>query len=215
MKREPPAGTAPPSHSSERRRGKRILLHVGMLKTGTTSLQSFLQNSRDDLAARGIGYYLPRFDAHPSFSNAGFLCRRSLSEAIGLPPEPSSDREMAAFSAYAGAFDTLILSEEFLSEPGAEVPGYWEIVRKNLAELAGEHTQIDVLLFVRRQDDWILSRWKQQVLNAFYEDRPTPPDIPDFTTFAGQAKARGLLDYDRAADRLAKVFGREHVTVCA
>jgi len=194
---------------------KRVILHVGMLKTGTTSLQIFLCDNNEALAAQRITYFIPKHQKYNSFSNAGFLCWSSLYTARGTAPQDLIyEKDEALFSEFAKEYDTLILSEEFISEMGAEVPGYWEVLKSNLLRLLGNDIIVDVVIFLRRQDDWVFSRWKQQVLNSFFHENTVPTSIPDFMEFLTTARAKGLMDYDIALERIAEVFGREHVIIC-
>ena len=195
---------------------KRVILHIGLLKTGTTSLQAFLRENEEELATQGIGYYQMKFYGYNTSSNAGFLCWSALFEARGTVPEEwSYDDEKAAFSEYAKAYDSLILSEECMSEQVLRYPSYWDVVKKNVLEMAGEDAVIDVIIFLRRQDDWILSRWKQSIRSPFYREDAASVEMFDFSEFLDKkAKATGLLDYEAALGRLVKVFGHDHVTVC-
>ena len=195
---------------------KRVILHVGMLKTGTTSLQAFLRENEEELAAQGIGYYIPKHIEADTYQNAGFLCWSSLHEAQGTVSENSSlnDEERALFSEFTKGYDTLILSKEYMSELGVKLPTYWDVVKKHIFELVGENTQIDVIIFLRRQDDWVFSRWKQAVYEFFLRDRATPISIPNFSKYLNMVKSSGLMDYDKSLERLIRVFGRDYVTVC-
>ena len=186
-----------------------------MLKTGTTSLQTFLYRNKRLLEEKGIGYYIPQYEGYIPSSNAGFLCWSSMFEARENETQQDKyDKEIALFCEYAKAHDTLILSEEFLSEMGAEIPGYWEIVKQNIEKTVGDNARIDVVIFIRRQDDWVLSRWKQQVRNSFFDDSHKGSNIPDFSEFLNSGKTKNLLDYDAALKRIEKVFGRNRITVC-
>ena len=188
---------------------KRVILHIGMLKTGTTSLQAFLRANANALATQGIGFYLPKY-INKSMSNAGFLCWESFFEAGGdIPRDPARIKEMEAFAAYAKDYDTLILSEEFLWEKGIEAPGFWDVVRQNLIRMLGDDIEIDLIAFIRRQDEWILSRWKEYVLNTVSTDTM---DFPEYLCFMEEA---GFMNYQAAPDKIAQTFSKDHMTVCA
>lgn len=186
-----------------------------MLKTGTTSLQIFLQRNKKALEEKGIGYYIPQHEEYTPMSNAGFLCWSSLFEIRGNESQRSKyDKEIASFCNYAKLYDTLILSEEYLSELGTEIPGYWETIKQNIKKMTGEQTQIDVVIFIRRQDDWAYSRWKQQVLNSFFYDNQSIPKISDFSDYLNSLKMKTLMNYDGMLQQLVKVFGHDHLIVC-
>ena len=191
-------------------RNKRVILHIGMLKTGTTSLQSYLQRRCDALSEQGVGCYIQQYSPHATWANAGFLCWQSVFDARGNGDKlPNSMEEMELFAEYAKGYDTLILSEEFLWEMGIEEAGFWSAVKRNIHRLVGEDAQIDIIVFLRRQDDWILSRWKERLLSWPHREHA------DFSDYLERMEKMGHMDYDVALERIAQVFGREHITVCS
>ena len=189
---------------------KRVILHIGMLKTGTTALQSYLQRNKDALAEHGVGFYIQRFLPYKASSNAGFLCWQSLYDAGGSGKyDPERIKEMESFAEFAKGYDTLILSEEFMWEKGIEEPDFWSAVKRNVKQMLGDDTQINVIAFLRRQDEWILSRWKERLLSWFHKE-----DM-DFSDYLDSMERLGHMDYYGALKRIASVFGRENVTVCS
>jgi len=94
---------------SSARRGKRVLLHVGTPKTGTSYLQDVLFRNREVLRAQGILYPADRFDGH--FLAALDLMRLTWggleTQAVG-----AWDRLAAEVRAWPG---TSIISHEILS----------------------------------------------------------------------------------------------------
>ena len=113
---------------------KRIILHIGTPKTGSTSLQFFLSNNRDILKEEGISYYprLHRYNPYGGWMNADFLLAQVLTATACPPPElsPWMQRELdfyferdldallaeetASFTAWLRDYDTIILSDEIL-----------------------------------------------------------------------------------------------------
>jgi len=131
---------------------KRVLLHVGTPKTGTTYLQDVLFRNRERLAAQGIHYPAERFDGH-------FLAALDLmnlpwggleAEAIG-----AWDRLAAAVrEAPEGA--TVIVSHEILAHASRQQAD---------AALAsfGEGCEIHLVLSARDLARQIPAEWQENV----------------------------------------------------
>jgi hypothetical protein len=151
-----PAATAPPVE---------LVLHIGTGKTGTTSIQTFLHRNRDRLAERGFLY--PR--------SAGRV--RHVRVSLSVLPDrvlartPTWRREDFASSAefrrefrrnldaeIAGAgLPHVVLSDEALY--GAPY-GALRRLRPFVRGIAGK---VRVVVYLRRQDDHLVSRYQQRV----------------------------------------------------
>ena len=119
---------------------KRIFLHVGTPKTGTSFLQDVLFRNRDVLAAHGISYPAERFDAH-------FLA------AVDLLRLPWGGLEAQARGAWAdlaaavrAAEGTVIVSHEILAVASAGQ------ARRAIADLTGGRDDVEVHLLVSARD---------------------------------------------------------------
>lgn len=129
---------------------KRLIVHIGMHKTGTSALQQLLARERGALAARGICY--PHTD-RPPFPNR--RKHRSLWGALVAGPKAfarEKARLLAEFAA-SGA-DTLVLSEEGLSSPRL---GLLEPMR-SFADVF----EVEVVCLLRRQDRFLEGFWNQR-----------------------------------------------------
>ncbi len=115
----PAAGEDAPDDERGGRMSKRVLLHVGTPKTGTSYLQDVLFRNRRTLAAAGILYPADRFDAH-------FLAALDL---MRLPWGGLEDEAIGAWDRLAaqvrGLDGTAIISHEILATAsrGAGRPG--------------------------------------------------------------------------------------------
>lgn len=128
---------------------KKILLHVGTHKTGTTSLQRMMALHRPHLLERGICY--PETD-RPPFPH--HIKHKNLRAALIEGPRAFA-REKAAFLdefARSGA-NTLMMSGE----------GLWRMPVKalNLMRELAEDFEIEIICFLRRQDRFLESLWSQ------------------------------------------------------
>ncbi len=190
---------------------KRIILHIGQQKTGTSALQTFFEKNRGLFASDGIGYYQPlyRYNLWDGPSNADFLCSAALRDLGDKAGEDAAARlrdELPSFNAYCQSFDTVLLSEEMMWHYGVYREGFWEALRNCLTKLCDPEARISIILYLRRQDEWILSQWKE-VLRAEYAEKRSFPD------FLADAEEEGVLDYAARVRDIKKVFGREALVV--
>jgi len=140
-----PASPAP-------RTGRRVLLHVGTPKTGTSFVQDVLWLNRERLAAQGVLYPADRFDEH-------FLAALDLMELQwgGLEQQAVGawDRLAARVRAWQG---TVIVSHEILATAGREQ------VRRALASFGDPaDTEIHVVLSARDLARQIPAEWQENV----------------------------------------------------
>ena len=171
---------------------KRIILHIGTPKTGTTALQeNFFKLNLSSLEENGVGYFVPSKKYVPwgGYSNGDFLvydtlikCENqdhsALQEAMQIntadhhymldtyinKARKNIDAEMQRFKAYAKDLDTIILSEEVFYHSEVFFPAFWKKNKKTLFDLFGKDIQIDIVLYLRRQDLWIESKFKEGVM---------------------------------------------------
>lgn len=201
----------------------RLIIHPGLPKTGTSALQAFLKQNEQALEARGIGYYAPknRYDNWEGLSNGDFLLAAVLFEieksrekmheswlhdnSINKNAEWIKE-DISSFKEYFSRHDTVILSEEYIWHWEHFYPGFWKTMRDMLNEWLGEGTEIRIVLYLRRQDEWAYSRWKEFVRAK----------MPCTLSFKGALRAMekaGFLDFEADISELEGVFGKENITV--
>lgn len=139
----------------------RLVLHPGHPKCGSSSIQHALGANREELTERGI--YYPSRRPNRIFIDA---CDRR--EWGDLEEWLTSLLDRAG---EAGC-DTLVVSSENLGVRQLVEPG------RPMHELFARHCRpVDVVYYLRRQDDWMVSSWQQwghktgQSLERFVEDR--------------------------------------------
>jgi hypothetical protein len=129
---------------------KRLLIHAGAGKTGSSSIQKFLSANAPALADKGVA--IPSGKLKPSRRTGGqhvFAFADLLTDPRGRERLEDALRAVAHAPSDPG---TIILSAENLAEkPGAP------------ALFAGLVDEYDVrlLMYVRRQDEFLLSSWQQ------------------------------------------------------
>ena len=196
---------------------ERLVLHIGLPKTGTTALQHFLALNRDALARNGILYpELQRsFVPWGQNGNGGVFLEAACSlsdlpfcfdKELGTTKADIEDA-LGRISSLAGEAETLIISEETMVWAIIRSQGsrYIEALRDTARSCSGAK-DIDVLIYLRRQDEWAKSFWKQSVINVH-------PTTLGFKAWLSSSEPQGIFDYKKLVLRLEEVFGREHVIV--
>jgi hypothetical protein len=129
---------------------RKVILHVGAPKTGTSYVQDLLFTHRERLAAEGVLYPADRFDAH-------FLAALDLMELQwgGLEKQAVGawDRLAEQVRAWEG---TVIVSHEILA---TATPAQ---VRRALASF-GDDTEVHVLLSARDLVRQVPAEWQENV----------------------------------------------------
>ncbi|MEJ0046387.1 MAG: hypothetical protein WDN04_09895 [Rhodospirillales bacterium] len=170
---------------------RQLLLHIGVPKTGTTSIQRALSAERAALSRHGVCYL-----AGPGLPVPQFLHRAALAHG-------RRDTRMARFrhelgrqlAAQPADVGTVLLSAEqcslFLRSP-AEI----ECLRAWLAPL---FETIRIIIYLRRQDALASSLYAQMLRRGVVE----PPALD-----TGREELSALYDYATLLERWAAVFGR-------
>lgn len=145
----------------------RLLLHVGLRKTGTTAIQAFAAGNRQELYNRGLWYpdYRPvsqiSEDAHHAFAHslAGEENRLTKSHSIALV---RSWRERMG----EDNNDLLISSESISRHVIMRQGGNWISGRRRYLEIIDEvfdSFEVVVVIVLRRQDQFVRSGYQQYI----------------------------------------------------
>ena len=162
---------------------KKLILHIGQTKTGTTSIQSFLNSNQSNLELSGI-YYANRPHASISHRYLFHLICASVKDLEGSEFnqrhldiltkmfKDSSLKTLDQFWEYfkAGLFvescHTSIISEELLWELGKFEPSYRvemiNLLSKHLKEVVNLEN-VTIISAVRHHAEWIES-WHNQMI---------------------------------------------------
>lgn len=144
-----------------------VILHIGTPKTGTTSLQRFLYINRHRLARKGFAFPVfksrePRCDETQN-GNLVVLHWRSLHLSNFSAPK-HLEKEVAFLKELGHKEDSkVILTEENLSI----FPEIWQDTRVLLKRCGFE--RMTVVMYVRRQDDFLFSLWKQGIQGGYID----------------------------------------------
>ena len=186
-----------------------LVLHIGTAKTGTTAIQKFLLFNCKLLCEQHTLF--PVFEIPVSVARNGFF---SLNHAIvdaGLPfPNPLDpavhESNLKVLTQALASDEKVILSDEgfwyarFAGLRGdlhAKREAYW----RHFGTMARRYgaSSINVIVYLRRQDLFAASAWKQQVVAGYAPKGPVESFSP------GNGKIG--LDYADALDAIEKGLG--------
>jgi hypothetical protein len=197
----PPAVRWPPPWLGPRGEATRIVVHIGLHKTGSTAIQAALSANRLALARRGILY--PRLgpvDRHHYLARAWVR----VGKVYALPGGPLGAWARLARQ-FAGCGRTVVLS----SEAFAQLAGPRPVDPRGLREKLEAFDEVRITCVLRGQVGWAQSVWLQSARRM----RPPPPEA----MVAGMV-GTGLLappaeggaglfaDYTLLLDRLSEGF---------
>lgn len=186
-----------------------LYLHIGIPKTGTTSLQNFLASNEDVLKQHGICYPDFHFD-YPGIGihrNAHFLITTGYLDEEGnriLEKEKEDfERGFRMLEDCAEKYPKIILSDEGIWFPAVTTrSNFWEEM-KNQLDASG--LDIKIIVYFRRQDLFVQSHWAQKVKEGADIDFHEYLESPFFTEYP--------LDYYRYMNYLASLFGKEALII--
>jgi hypothetical protein len=177
-----------------------IFLHIGLNKTGSSSIQKFCDLHREALRSLGVEY--PELGV---FDSAHYGISKLLigKPAVDHVPVPEGLEEAIA-SALSRDMDVVLSSEYFSVASPREVLAVKEF-------LARFGTVIKIVVYLRRHDLWIASLFNQAVKTApAYQ--PWLSDIRDYILQClGDPHVE--LRYSRILERWATAFDRAHIIV--
>jgi hypothetical protein len=157
----------------------RLVLHIGSHKTGTTSIQQALHKARAAMARHGVLYPDTRrepLSLRPKHSSVYHAAARQDDVT-----KQARERSLLIDEFAASGAHTLLLSAEGLSEPNPRIARFFIEWRSAF--------DIDIVLFVRRQDLFVESLYSQLVRQPGHRETRTPVE------FARLAATRARLDY--------------------
>jgi hypothetical protein len=165
-----------------------LVIHAGIHRTGTTSLQRFLAANRAALAGRGVAY--------PAVAGSE---NNHQPLAWGIIRGERGPDDVLALAAEAAAARLLVLSGEDFS------------VRRDLGWVRRVAEALDtrVVFYLRRQDHWLMS-WYNQHVKWPFERKKARMDPQEFLARIDDFH---WIDYQRLLDRWAEVLGEDRVGV--
>ncbi len=153
---------------------KTVFLHIGLPKTGTTALQSFLRANDVALARNGIcfpdlGLYYPGIIAN---RNAHFLIASydTIPNAMSFTPQEEYYTALDRLAVLSEAYEKILLSDELIWRICNQHSDFLPTVKQ---DLASRGMDLKVIVYLRRQDEFVQSRYRQRIKAgetfSFYE----------------------------------------------
>jgi hypothetical protein len=166
---------------------KRVILHIGRHKTGTSSLQHFL--SENDAALQTAGLLYPRAMRRPVAHHAlAYLCNPRIFDRFSESEQHSITKEYAQLREEVSTAPGVLLSSEAFQNAPPE----------NVAAIVG--VGATVVVYLREQLDYLISAYAQAVKNQRitesledYEKRVFRADYDSFLVGWGKALPRGTV----------------------
>ena len=165
----------------------KIWFHIGSPKTGTTSLQSFLNENSDELRERANINYVEAGRAHIAHNRLASAARMGEAEKVFDAIGREADRLPDA---------THVVSSELLFNP---------YNARKISQSIPDHIKErgKVICYIRRQDSYLEAMYKQLLKNSRIK--------PDRQAFLGDAKR--LVRYLDTLNAYSAMFGEENIVV--
>jgi LmbE family N-acetylglucosaminyl deacetylase len=172
---------------------KALVLHIGTDKTGTSAIQSLMARNTAPLGDRGVCYPLTGREEGESHHHYLFAGICDFAEKAGFAARADWPVMVDALvkELEGRPEETVLLSSELLSQ------GVDFAALERLKEIFGS---VRIVLYLRRQDEYVLSRYEQAVKTLGMAETfdPARVALPDYVSL--------IADWENFA-------GREHVTV--
>lgn len=197
---------------------KTLYIHVGLPKTGTTSIQYFCAVNRKVLEEKNYCYPdMPFYYTNKSRTRNGAFLESLYYDENGVH-QPEREKEivqegLAMVGELFQRFDNVLLSDEGLWTPAynSRRKTIWEELRA--AGEAGGY-QVKIIVYLRRQDQLLESRWNQQIKSGTANGKLHNNTMTweEFTKSSSKY-VRLYTDYDKGLKSIEKSLGRENIIV--
>lgn len=184
-----------------------VYISIGMMKTGTTALQSFLRENEKALGMQGYCYPYMDLGIHKKYNdrNAHFLVYRSTESDPGKKKEEEKAVRQHAYAILeeqAKQHPNIILSDELIWHRSIKNENFWKRLGPNFEKIG---CKVKVVVYVRRQDLLIQSLYNQSV-------KSLPRTELSFEECMNSSFWDYYpLDYAAQLDRIAEGIGKENL----
>lgn len=171
---------------------KELIYHIGTFKTGSTSLQTFLANNREELLKAGIFYPECLYEeGRPEYTNGNAYPLND--------PEMDSDNYkhgIENLKKYFSEYDKILISSE----------DFWSSNTKQerLRELKELGVIVKIIVYLRRQDDYLDSLCNQLIKTGLLSFEKGQSHIYELGLYT---------DYYKELTDIKNVIGKENIFV--
>lgn len=186
---------------------KTLYLHIGLPKTGSTAIQRFCFYNKEILANNGYCYdkIMKSTTRVPSYVNGLFITEKIYDEngKINLAATREHfENGLAIVQNQLNEFDKVVISGEPIWNSIRKREGWMRL--KELHKLcADNNTTIKIIIYLRSQDEYLSSLWKQRIKNGYR--------MKDWDSTKLQPPSSMKLDFKSRINRLEKFFGKENL----
>ncbi|WBU55516.1 hypothetical protein [Paracoccus sediminicola] len=170
---------------------RRLILHVGQTKAGSTSIQNYLESQRE--ALRGHAVLFPKsgmarqnpYDQDRTPGHLRLLSQIRTGDTSEFESELAQDQNA-----------TVLLSVENI---------FSDVPEKTLLAAAEyfEDWDVEIIAVLRSQQDWLRSRYTENIMSGF---RSSPMTL---AAFVDESLSRGFLNYPKRLRELGTIFNAE------
>ena len=190
---------------------KTLYIHVGTSKTGSTALQTFCAENRVNLEKNGFCYpaFPVKYDYVGKARNGHFLFAENIDDKESVFWD-CIDIIKKSFQ----TFSNVILSDEKL----------WRLSRKwhkkFFEAMQKENYSIKLIIYLRRQDEYVTSSWNQFVKKRYFVQKSQENISESFEdnggtweTFLKTREMNPLLHYNKLLKKPETVYGKKNLLV--
>lgn len=191
---------------------QRLVVHIGPMKTGSTSLQRILAAHADELRSGGVEYPLFEDPATPNVYNQQRAIYGLFGPAVPWVTEARQHHYRASAAHLTERLaewpGDVLLSAESLSAMAAD-----DLTRA-LADLATPHArELTVIAVLRDLGRALPSQWQQDLRSGRGRDLPQFLERFRSGSDQGSRNARMMFDYAHQVERLVAAVGADRVVV--
>lgn len=190
---------------------KTLYIHIGTPKTGTTSIQNFCGLNREKLKEQGVLYPIMNYHyERKSVNRNGYFLTGTIKENGTRNKEKEKqvfDGELQYIVDCFKDYDTILISDESIWwATSTRRKGLWKDLKKHSEQ---HNYQIKVIVYLRRQDQFMMSRYNQKLKTDFIASTQSFDEY--FADMNGRFKC--VMDYRERIDNIAKSISKENVIV--
>lgn len=190
---------------------KTLYIHIGTAKTGTTSIQNFCGLNREKLKEQGVLYPIMNYHyERKSVNRNGHFLIGTIKENGTRNKEKEKqvfNSEMQYIVDCFKDYDTILISDESIWWATAtRRKGLWKDLKKHSEQ---HNYQIKVIVYLRRQDQYMMSRYNQKLKTDFIASTQSFDEY--FADMNGRFKC--VMNYRDRIDNIAKSISKENVIV--
>ncbi len=187
-----PSAAVTASASLERPTTQTLTIHIGASKTGSSAIQAFLARNRDWLRERGIVVPDNAMADEPEVEGHHLWY---FAQATEKPAQSAAElaEKIEALFAKDGVRQVVLSAENLSDRKDEELRCFADVVRRY---------ETEVVVYLRRQDDWLLSAWQQWRAK-------TEPDLQAWL----EASVGVWGNWRALLERWERVVGRERIHV--